>query len=224
MGGAPIALYQSFLDQPAEAILEQMHTQYKQELQLHKAKRQAEEMLRSETGKQEIILDTPRWRLWAAPFVIGMPLLLGLALLLLAPRQLPYILMGLFFLGGGIVMGPTQVWKDLHVPVLVIDDEGISSPRILKHGKIKWEEIDAISCRVGGRLLIDASSSGIVAFLTRQNKGRLLIPRYMDITVPQTVFTIQQNMLPIPLDRLLEQIRARFQDQLAHYDIDTDIY
>src|SRR5258708_14385126 len=32
MGGAPIALYQSFLDQPADAILKQMQTHYKHKL------------------------------------------------------------------------------------------------------------------------------------------------------------------------------------------------
>src|SRR5258708_2650713 len=56
MGGAPIALYQSFLDQPPEAILKQIQTHYKQDLQLHTAKKQPEKMLRSETGKQNIIL------------------------------------------------------------------------------------------------------------------------------------------------------------------------
>jgi hypothetical protein len=215
-----IALPQSVLDQSVEAILEHMQKQYQQELHLLQTKIQAEAIHLSETGKQEIILYPPRWHLWAALFVIGITLLPGLALLFLAPRQLPYILTGLFFLGGSIVIGLAQIRKDLRFPVLVIDDEGISSPHILKHEKIKWEEIDAISGSIDGYLLIDASPSGIIAFLARRNKGQLAIPRHVDITTPQTAFTIPQSMLPVSLYPLLEQIRTRFQSQLERYNIE----
>jgi hypothetical protein len=213
MSGAPIALYQSFLDQPIEEILEQMQTRYKRELELHQGKKQAAKMLSPQSEEQEIILYTSRWHLWIAALFMSLCLLVVLTLLFSTPRQLLTIFMSLLFLSGSIVFGPFLAWRILRVPVFIIDDEGISSPHLLRHTKIKWEEIDAIYGRTGGHLLIDASPSGVVALLARGNKGRLVIPRHMDITMPQRVFTIAQSMLPIPLDRLLEQISERFQSQ-----------
>lgn len=123
---------------------------------------------------------------------------------------------------GGVVACSTLTWNILRIPVLVVDDEGIASPRLLKHAKIKWEEIDAMYCSPAGHLLIDVSPSGIVAFLTRQNKGHLVVPRYMDITIPQTIVAIPRTMLPLPPGRLLEQVSARFQQQLERYHIEVD--
>lgn len=219
-----IALPQAVLDQSVEAILEHVQKQYKQEFRLLQTKRRAETTRLSESGKREIILYASRWHLLAVAFHLGMALMPGLILIFIGPWQLFGIIASASFLVGGVVVCPTLTWNILRTPVLSADEEGLASPRLFKHAKIKWEEIGAIYYSPGGHLLIDASPSGIVAFLTRQNKGRLVVPRYMDITISQTVFTIPQSMIPVPLDRLLEQIRERFQDQLAHDGIETDIY
>lgn len=219
-----IALPQAVLDQSVEVILEHVQKQYKQELHLLQMKRRAETIRLSESDKREIILYASRWHLLAVAFLLGMALMPGLILIFIGPWQLSGIIASAIFLVGGVVVCPTLTWNILHTPVLIADEEGLASPCLFKDAKIKWEEIDAIYCSPGRHLLIDASPSGIVAFLTRQNKGRLVVPRYMDITISQTVFTIPQSMIPVPLDRLLEHIRGRFQDQLAYYDIETDIY
>lgn len=219
-----IALPQSVLDQPVEAILALMQRQYKEEFQRIKTKQRTEALSFAEDGEGKLILYTSRWHLLAAAFFLVMALMPGLVLIFIGPWQLSGILLSTLFLVGGISACSTLAWNILRSPVLVVDDEGLASPRLLKHAKIKWEEIDAIYCGIGGRdLAIDASPSGTISFLTRRNKGRLVIPRYMDISIPQTIVAIPRTMLPLPPDRLLEQIKTRFQDRLEGYKIATDI-
>lgn len=87
---------------------------------------------------------------------------------------------------------------------------------------MKGEEIAAISCITGANFSVDTSPSGIIAFLARQNKGRPAIPCYVDITLPQTVLSIPQTVLPLSPDRLTALIKTRFQDQLKRYNIEVD--
>jgi hypothetical protein len=177
-------------------------------------------MLHPEIEKQELILYTSRAGLGAFVFLSAALLTFGCIAIFHTQWSIAAFLLITFMFGMSVFVGPVMIWKVLRTPLLIIDDEGIASPRLLKNEKIKWEEINAIYGRIGGSLLIDASPSGLVAFLTRRNKGRLVIPRAMDITIPQTVLVISQSLLPIPLDRLLEQIRTRFQDQLERSNIE----
>lgn len=219
-----LVLSQGVLNQPIEEILREIQTRYKKELQLHKQRQPAAEIPRAEIGERKLVLYTSRWNLLVTAFFLVMALLPGLILIFIGPWQLSGILISLLFLVGSSTVGSTLAWKILRVPVLVVDEEGIASPRFLKRAKLKWEEMDAVYCGIGDRnLTVDASSSGIVSFLTRQNKGRMIIPHHMDITVPQTVFAIPQSMLPLPVPRLLARIKTSFQDQLEYYKIATDM-
>ena len=114
------------------------------------------------------------------------------------------------------------IWRTLRVPLLIIDEEGIASPLLLRSAKLYWEEIAAIQCITGKSLIIGASPEGLVALRARQNNKRLL-PRPMDRALPQPVFALPQKLLSLPSDRLLEQIKTHFQDQLEAHTIVINI-
>ncbi len=216
--GAPVTISQSFMDKPIDEILEQIRRRYARELQLHPT----DEREKDTSGtRQNIILYTPRVWLRAAA-VMSLCLPPGVVILFLAHGQFSAFLASALFISLGITLGLLIAWRMLLIPVLLIDDEGIASPYLLKTIKIKWEEIAAISCITGANFSVDISPSGTIAFLARQNKGSPTIPRYVDITLPQTVLSIPQTMLPLSLDRLIALIRTRFQDQLNRYNIEVD--
>ncbi len=172
----------------------------------------------SMTEQQNIVLPVPRSNLIPG-FFLGIFLPVGFLIPFLAGWQLPALDISLFSIFAGI-NGLVLTWKLLHTPTLVINEEGICSLHPLARSTIKWEEVDALySTNHGTMFAVDLSPAGLVSFFSRQGKS---IPRRLNVTVPQLALGIQAINLPIPVDQLLAQIRARFSDQLERYHIDLD--
>lgn len=169
---------------------------------------------------QNILVYVPRSNVFAAILIGSICLFMGIVSLVLADKQIYAFVFGVLFILGGLWLGSFVTWQMVHRPTLIIDSEGIRSQHSLSRFEVKWSEIDAIyQINYGTAFAIDLSPMGLLSYFSRQGSR---IPRHLDPTIPQQAVVVQGVNLALPIDQLLAQIRERFSDQLARYNIDLD--
>jgi hypothetical protein len=174
----------------------------------------------TENKQQDIILYVPRSNQLTSILVGLICLIVGLSIPFLAGWQLFALLFSLLLIIGGIWLSPVLAWKLLHHPVLLINEEGVSSQHPMFSITLKWDEISAtywVNKRGKFMFTVDISPAGLLSFASRQRRR---INKGIDIIVPQQALSISSTNLSIPVDEVLTQICERFVDQIDRYHID----